>query len=291
MKRSFAGVVAAAGLVALIGCGGEADARTTGQEPAEQSVDAFESTVVSKDVPYVPTPQATVDEMLRMANVSSDDLVYDLGSGDGRIVVTAAKEHGARGVGIDIDPQRISEANANARAAGVTDKVEFIRGDLFQTDLRPATAVTLYLLPSVNLRLRPKLLEELRPGTPVVSHDFNMGDWEPDEKKRVEHDDLFLWIIPAQVDGRWTSSAAGSGGPRTLEFDQKYQMVDGRVDGAALHVRNGRLEGDRISFELAEGDMGLGSVVERYEGRVNGNTISGTVELADGRRTEWSARR
>lgn len=289
MSRSLARFILGSALATLVGCSGEADAHPTGQVKI-QNVDAFESTVVSKDVPYVPTPQATVNEMLRMANVSSDDLVYDLGSGDGRIVVTAAKEHGARGIGIDIDPQRISEANENAKAAGVTDKVEFIRGDLFQTDLRPATAVTLYLLPSVNLRLRPKLLEELRPGTPVVSHDFDMGDWEPDVKKRVEHDDLFLWIIPAKVEGRWTSNAAGSAA-RAIEFDQKYQKVSGNVEGGNLIVRNGRLAGDRITFELAEGDGEMAAVVERYDGRVGGRSIRGTVELSDGRRTEWTARR
>jgi hypothetical protein len=168
---------------------------------AAMSVEDLESAAVRKDVPYVPTPYATVDEMLRMARISSKDLLYDLGSGDGRIVITAAKDHGARGIGIDIDPQRISEANENAEAAGVTDRVRFVQGDLFQTNLSEATAVTLYLLRSVNLRLRPKLLEELRPGTPVVSHDFDMGEWAPDEEKRVGGDQLYLWIIPARIDG------------------------------------------------------------------------------------------
>ena len=284
MSRSLAALLSAVALIVFPACNESADAGIATSEPPRQAATTTSGTYVSKDVPYVPTPQATVDEMLRMAEVDGEDLVYDLGSGDGRIVITAAREFGARGVGIDIDPERISEANENARAAGVTDKVEFIRGDLFQTDLRPATAVTLYLLPSVNLRLRPKLLEELRPGTPVVSHDFNMGDWVPDERKEVGHDDLFLWIIPAKVDGSWSSTVQGSPA-RTLQLEQTFQMVGGSAGN--LQVSNGRLDGDRISFDLADGE----NAVERYEGRVAGGAIRGTVTLPDGRKVNWTARR
>jgi ribosomal protein L11 methylase PrmA len=156
---------------------------------------------VKKDVPYVPTPQNVVDEMLRLANVSKGDVVYDLGCGDGRLVVTAVKNFGAkRGVGVDIDPQRIAESNQNAKAAGVTGSVKFVVQDLFQTDFSEATVVTLYLLPDVNLKLRPKLLSELKPGTRVVSHAFSMGDWEPEKKVTVEPggQTLYLWTIPAK---------------------------------------------------------------------------------------------
>ena len=154
-----------------------------------------------KDVPYVPTPQPVVDEMLRLANVTKSDVVYDLGCGDGRLVITAVKNFGARrGVGVDIDPQRIKESNENAQKAGVTDRVRFVQQDLFQTDLREATVVTLYLLPDVNLRLRPKLWRELKPGTRVVSHNYGMGDWEPSEVVEIEVEGMkhyiYSWVTP-----------------------------------------------------------------------------------------------
>ena len=147
------------------------------------------------DVPYVPTPQTVVDEMLRIAAVTKGDVVYDLGSGDGRIVITAAKKYGVRGVGIDIDPDRIKEANANAVQAGVTDRVKFVEQDLFQTDLKEASVVTLYLLPAINLRLRPKLWQELKPGTRVVSHSFDMGDWKPEKTVQMDGRTIYFWVI------------------------------------------------------------------------------------------------
>ena len=149
-----------------------------------------------RDVPYVPTPQTVVDEMLKIAAVTKNDVVYDLGCGDGRIVITAAKKYGARGVGIDIDPVRIKEANANAAQAGVTDRVKFIEQNLFETDFKEATVVTLYLLPEVNLRLRPKLWSDLKPGTRVVSHAFDMGDWKPDRTEQFEGKTIHYWVIP-----------------------------------------------------------------------------------------------
>jgi SAM-dependent methyltransferase len=158
---------------------------------------------LKKDVPYVPTPDNVVDEMLKLANVTKDDVVYDLGCGDGRLVVTAVKSFGAkRGVGVDIDPKRIAESNANAAAAGVTGRVRFVVQDLFETDFKEATVVTLYLLPDVNLKLRPKLLRDLKPGTRVVSHAFDMGDWKPEKTVTVEPDGqvLYLWTIPAKAD-------------------------------------------------------------------------------------------
>jgi precorrin-6B methylase 2 len=149
-------------------------------------------------VPYVPTPQNVVDRMLQVANVTKNDVVYDLGSGDGRIVVTAAQRYGARGIGIDINPTRIQEANANAQRAGVTDRVQFRQQDLFQTDLNEATVVTLYLLPSVNEELRPKLLR-LRPGTRIVSHAFDMGDWKPEQTIEVGGNTIYFWRVPEKV--------------------------------------------------------------------------------------------
>ena len=151
------------------------------------------------DVPYVPTPEPVVDRMLELADVGPNDVVYDLGSGDGRIVIRAARKYGARGVGIEIDPKRVEEARQNAKNAGVSDLVEFRQGDLFEADFSDATAVTLYLLPSVNQELRPLLFEQLAPGTPVVSHDFDMGKWAPRQTVEMDGDTIYHWTIPEEV--------------------------------------------------------------------------------------------
>jgi 16S rRNA G966 N2-methylase RsmD len=199
-------------LVAAIGAASLGVAGCTGQkyivEQAETEQDTTQTQLpkqpqarqVSADVPYVPTPQPVVDAMLNLAKVSKDDVLYDLGSGDGRIVVTAAERFGTRGTGIDIDPQRIEEANANAKQAGVTNKVKFLQQDLFNTDLSKATVVTLYLLPQVNNKLRPKLLSQLKPGTRIVSHEFDMGEWKPERTIKVrgperEHT-IYYWTVP-----------------------------------------------------------------------------------------------
>lgn len=150
------------------------------------------------EVPFIPTPDAVVNGMLKLAGVKSTDLVYDLGCGDGRIVIAAARNYGAHGVGIDINPERVEESRANARKAGVESLVRFEENDLFKADIHNATVVTIYLAPDVNLRLRPKLLKELRPGSRVVSHSFDMGDWHPDKEEVVERRHIFLWTIPAK---------------------------------------------------------------------------------------------
>lgn len=280
--------VAISSLLLFASCSGEAAAegRTPDSEHSwsDAGVEALEEAALGKDVPYVPTPHATVEEMLRMADVGEDDLLYDLGSGDGRIVVAAARR-GARGVGIDIDPKRIEEANENAARAGVSDRVKFVRADLFHTDFHEATAVTLYLLPSVNLRLRPRLLEQLKPGTPVVSHDFTMQEWEPDDQSVVEGRHVYLWIVPAQVgDRHWTWTGA-DGMARTATFDQKFQRISGAVTvgGATFPVGEATLRGDQIAFSVNRG-----GTVERYHGRVDGGSIRGTAEIG-GARTPWRA--
>jgi precorrin-6B methylase 2 len=166
----------------------ETPAATTTTQPQERP----------GDVPYVPTPQPVVDAMLNVAKVNKNDVIYDLGSGDGRIVVTAAQKYGARGIGIDINPERIQEANANAQKAKVTDRVEFRQQDLFKTDLSEATVVTLYLLPEVNLKLRPTLLK-LKPGTRIVSHAFDMGDWKPEQTLQVDGKTIYYWVVPQEI--------------------------------------------------------------------------------------------
>ena len=163
---------------------------------AATSAIAQSTAPVALDVPYVPTEQAVVDAMLKVAKVSKNDVVYDLGCGDGRIVITAAKKYGATGTGIDINPERIKEAKENARQANVTNKVTFREGNLFETDFSKASVVTLYLLPDVNMRLRPILLKQLKPGSRIVSHDFDMGDWVPDETIRMDGATIYFWTVP-----------------------------------------------------------------------------------------------
>ena len=150
------------------------------------------------DVPYVPTPTEVVEAMLNVAKVGKNDVVYDLGCGDGRIVITAAKKYGATGIGVDLNPERIKEANQNAKDNKVTDKVSFYEGNLFDFDFSKANVLTLYLLPSVNLKLKPKILNEMKPGSRVVSYAFDMGDWKPDQQLNVDGRTVYLWIVPAK---------------------------------------------------------------------------------------------
>jgi SAM-dependent methyltransferase len=219
------------------------------------------------DAPYVATDMEVVDAMLGLARVRPGDYVIDLGSGDGRILIAAARSNGARGFGVDIDPARIRESNDNARAAGVAGRVTFRRQDLFATPIAEADVLTLYLLPEVNLRLRPRILAEMRPGTRVVSHDFDMGDWRWDQRQRVGSATIFLWTVPARVAGHWTLTVGGRSYPLVLE--QTYQRVAGTVGTA--RVEQGQLSGDRIFFRAS-----LGDGRRRFEGRVSGNAIDGS---------------
>jgi SAM-dependent methyltransferase len=251
------------------------------------------------DVPFVPTPHAVVEEMLRLGGVKSGDMLYDLGCGDGRIVVTAAQRYGIRAVGIDIDPVRIAESEKNAKEAGVTDKVKFIEMDLFQADFRDATVITMYLLTSVNRRLRPRLLAELRPGTRLVSHSFDMGDWQPDDKGIValsESDDryIYFWRVPANVTGRWTWELPGSG-KHTFDTEQKFQVLSGTVSAGSdkSPVSDVVLEGARIEFK-ASGEINGERALWHYQGVVDGERIKGTVRKADAARAQaipWTANR
>lgn len=257
-------------------------------------------------VPYVPTPQTVVDRMLAMAKVTARDYLIDLGSGDGRIVVTAAKKYGARGFGVDLNPVRIEEANANARKNGVTDRVAFYQRNLFETDLSQATVITMYLLPRVNLQLRPQLLE-LKPGTRLVSHDFDMEDWKADQHVRVVADDkysgaggdsdIYFWVVPAKVAGGWRSQLAVAGKPQAYEFsiEQKFQVVSGtvRVNGRAIKIQNAKLHGADISFSFTA-EVNGAPAKHDFTGRVDGAHITGQAALAGGRiaaRVEWVAER
>ena len=179
------------GVIPQAGSSNVALARMAGASTAQTQAPARQP-----DVIYVPTPPEVVDAMLKLAGVKAGDVVYDLGCGDGRIVITAVQKYGARGVGIDIDPQRIKEATANAQKAGVADRVKFMQADLFETNISEATVVTLYLLPSLNLKLQPKLMRELKPGTRIVSHSFDMGSWKPDQEQTVDGRHIYMWTLP-----------------------------------------------------------------------------------------------
>ena len=220
------------------------------------------------DAPYVATGYEVVDAMLAMADVGPDDYVVDLGSGDGRILIAAARSHGARGLGVDIDPARIRESTANARAAGVGHRVNFQREDLFETEIDEADVLTLYLLPEINLQLRPRILAEMRPGTRVVSNSYDMGDWRPDRRQRIGDSTVYMWIVPARVSGRWLLTDGNR--QAQIEIRQTYQLLDGNitVDGRTARIEQGQVNGARIHFVA---DLGGGR--RAYEGRVDGDSI------------------
>lgn len=242
-----------------------------------------------KDVIWVPTPDGLVDRMLRMAHVGPADYVIDLGSGDGRIVITAAKEFGARAEGIEYNPDMVALAQKRAAAAGVNDQVRFMQGDLFQADLTRATVVTMYLLPSINLKLRPKVLD-LKPGTRIVSHDFDMGDWKPDETASADGGMAYLWIVPAKVDGLWQVEYQGSAAKEKADvtFKQGFQMLEGHaVRGQRMSPVTGIIHGEDIQFNVSDGDAG-----ERvFVGRVHGASMKGTMRLPGGEQHPFTATR
>jgi hypothetical protein len=230
-----------------------------------------------KDVIWVPTPQALVEKMLDIAKVTSNDYVIDLGSGDGRTVIAAAKR-GAKARGIEYNPDMVTLSQRNATKAGVSNRATFAKADLFETDLSEATVITMFLLPDINLKLRPKLLN-LKPGTRIVSNSFTMGDWKADETASVKdgcasYCTALLWIVPAQVDGTWQL------GDGELTLKQTYQAVSGtlRRGGDSVAIANGKLTGDQIMFNAG------GAV---YAGTVSGNSMEGTVSTGG----NWNARR
>jgi precorrin-6B methylase 2 len=227
-----------------------------------------------KDVIWVPTPQALVDKMLDMAKVTPNDYVIDLGSGDGRTVITAAKR-GARALGIEYNPDMVELSKHNAAKEGVNGKANFIKADIFESDFSQATVITMYLLPQLNIKLRPKILD-LKPGTRIVSHAFTMEEWTADQTDSFDSRTAYLWIVPAKVEGAW-QLAQGE-----LTLKQNFQMVAGTLKsgGNTMTIANGRLRGDQISFSAGNAE---------YTGRVNGNTIEGTVKGSSS--GSWSATR
>jgi len=229
-----------------------------------------------KDVVWVPSPQELVDKMLDMAKVTPKDYLMDLGSGDGRTVITAAKR-GVRALGIEFNPDMVALSKRNAAKAGVSDKASFVEADIFRSDLTPATVITLFLLTDLNIKLRPTILT-LKPGTRIVSNTFRMGDWEPDQTVELGCDTYctaYLWVVPARVEGRW-KTAQGE-----LTLKQEYQKVSGTLKSGnvAAPISRGNLRGDQITFMAAGAE---------YRGRVNGDTIEGMVK-SGGKSTIWKA--
>jgi SAM-dependent methyltransferase len=230
-----------------------------------------------KDVVWVPTPQALVDKMLDMAKVTPKDYVIDLGSGDGRTVITAAKR-GSRALGIEYNPDMVELSKRNAAKEGVSDKANFVKADLFESDFSQAQVITMFLLPSINIKLRPKILD-LKPGTRIVSNSFDMEDWKPDEDATASGCDHWctahLWIVPAKVGGTWKLPQG------ELNLKQTFQMISGTLrNGNVTTPISGKLNGDQISFTAG---------AAQYIGRVNGNAIEGTVK--GGSEGKWSATR
>jgi hypothetical protein len=257
------------------------------------------------DVVYVPTPQVVVDEMLTMAKIGPKDFLIDLGSGDGRIVITAAKKFGSQGFGVDLDSYLLRLARDGAKKEGVADRATFVEQNLFETDLGKATVISSYLLPEMNLKLRPKILA-LKPGTRVVAHDYHMGDWYPDAQKDIPVPEkvvgtpgvsyIYLWVVPAQVAGKWQAqlSIAGKETPYEIAFDQLFQILEGTVrSGADSAPLRGRLtNGDQITF-TTQPKGSPGGQRHEFNGRVSGDTIQGTVRIGEGpaaRQLNWNAK-
>lgn len=229
------------------------------------------------DVPFVPTPPVVVEEMLRLAAVRADDFVLDLGSGDGRVVIAAASRFGARGIGVELDADLILESEYNAALAGVDDRVSFRREDLFKFDLSRASVIALYLVPAINMKLRPRLLNELKPGTRIVSHDFDFGDWKPDARSTVRKN-VFLWIVPAKISGRWRLELERGEGIRRydIELTQKHQEIDGlvRYAGKVVALWNAGLRGDAVRFTIVDDSADTDTNLY-FEGRVDGARMQG----------------
>jgi hypothetical protein len=239
--------------------------------------------------------------MLEIANVGRDDYVIDLGSGDGRMVILAAKERGARGFGVDLDKRLVALANKNAKAAGVADRAQFYERNLYETDMRPASVVTIYLLPEVNMMVRPKLFKELKPGTRVVTHDYDMGDWPPDVSLVMDAPDkpvgrdkkskVFLYIVPGNAAGAWMWRV-GSGVDATewrVEFKQNFQKLTGAVvrGGIQLKLQDATLTGEQVHWVAADDGGGRWT----FDGKLYGNAIEGTMTTPAGERRPWQATR
>jgi len=283
-RRRLLGAGAAAPMLAFPGL---ARAQTPPQAPGSFVPQVGQA---GKDVIWVPTPDALVDRMLKMARVGPDDFVVDLGSGDGKIVIAAARNFRARALGVEYNPDMVALSKRNAEAAKVTERASFVQGDIFKHDFSMASVVTMYLLPGLNMRLRPTLLK-MQPGTRLVTHQFTFGSWEPDDSSTVDGRPGYLWVVPAAVGGGWTLTTTDARGSSKVDVQltQVFQQVSGSVKMGPIEgrMRAMRLNGDRLSFEL----MDERGVLRAYDGRISGNRIEGATRAGDGTAGTFSAER
>lgn len=226
-----------------------------------------------KDVIWIPTPEGLIDKMLTAAKVTDKDKLFDLGAGDGIIAITAARKYGAQSVGIEYNPDMAEFARRKVAEAGMNDKVRIITGDIFQEDFSSATVVTLYLMPHLNMKLRPTLLK-MKPGTRVVSHAFTMGDWEPDETMSFNHAQGYFWVVPAQIEGSWVMNGLDSG-PIRVNLSQSFQNIGGTLTrgGQSFTMLGAKLRGDEVKFQFITPDR----KVHAFSGRVEGGRLTGKV--------------
>jgi len=256
---------------------------------AQQKNDEYHPQVgqSGKDVIWVPTPDEVVDRMLTMAQVKPGDTVYDLGAGDGKIAIAAAKKFGARSYGVEYNPDMAKYAQTNAQKAGVAGKATIINGDIFATDFSKATVITMYLLPSLNIKLRPTLLQ-MRPGTRVVSHSFTMDDWTPDETSSISGRQAYFWIVPANVNGKWSVELSGGSGEKVdLVIDQRFQKIEGwaQLGQVQAGLREALLRGPDIHFFYVD-QAGVG---RSFTGRVDGGRMEGSFRGDNGTEGRWTA--
>jgi hypothetical protein len=258
------------------------------QQQPQKPAGVYEPVVgqAGKDVIWVPTPDEVVERMLRMAQVTKDDVVYDLGAGDGKIAIAAAKKFGATATGIEYNPEMAKHAQANAEKAGVSPRARIIQGDIFATNFSDATVITMYLLPGLNMKLRPTLLS-MRPGTRVVSHSFTMEDWEADEISSIDGRRAYFWIVPAQVHGAWQLESAPND-RKEISFEQRFQKIEGTTTRAPVMqggLREARLRGFAISFAYVDNN----NVLRSYTGRVTGGRMEGSWRGDNGAEGRWTA--
>ncbi len=257
---------------------------------AQQKGPEYEPQVgqAGKDVIWVPTPDDVVERMLRMAQVTPNDYVIDLGAGDGKIAIAAAKSFGARSLGIEYNPEMARHAQGNVEKAGVAGRTRIVQGDIFVTDFTQATVLTMYLLPALNLKLRPQVLA-MRPGTRVVSHSFTMDDWEADESSSMDGRRAYFWVVPANVMGSWALEVTGGGASEKMELtlEQRYQKIEGSVGLGPVQggLRDARLRGFNVSFTYVDGK----SVRRELNGRVSGARMEGSFRADNGTEGRWAA--
>jgi len=285
MKLAFASRAALAALLLGLAAHGLAQSlpgETPKTKPFEPSVGQ-----AGKDVIWVPSPDQVVERMLQMAQTTAGDFVVDLGSGDGKIVITAAQRYGARAMGVEFNPDMVALSRDNARKAGVADKVSIVQGDFFKVDFSKATVLTLYLLPDLNIKLRPKILA-LKPGTRVVSHSFDMQEWAPDELSMLDGKRAYFWVVPATVAGRWTLQLDGTAKQNVdIALEQEYQKLEGyaQVGEVLAGLRDARLRGTQIHFAYVDAR----GTRRAFSGEVKGNRMEGEYRGDQGAQGRWRA--